>query len=384
MVNGWQPAEVKAYGSDDPYQRENPELTAATTDWIENTVAVTQRLRAASKELGKDDATLAYLSGKRAAGGRRMTIATETIADADEGIKDWLTHLPDAERLRPVAHPWKDGTTVVYDKEADSFQEISSTPALQALTGGSGDGRAVREREAWERGILPEVIKSELLEDKTLKITSLGTGTGEPSMDTGLAVMNELYPDNTGKVQVTGFDVKPLSLKVATHMAEMKRQGLANPESLTFVPRIANLLSEEGIKEAVGGTGANVYEAIGFAEYVPSDHATDPAEIQMRRTMERAGMLSAEDFYGTIYENMPEGAVLITGNMRNDSPQGDFVIDGLGWPGIIRRGTEEYLEILRKAGIPGESVQLFVPDPDKSAAVYNLVAITKPISQKTV
>ena len=160
---------------------------------------------------------------------------------------------------------------------------------------------------------------------------------------------------------------------MATHIASQKKSS----GTLEFNPSIANLLTEEGIENAVAGTNAHIYEAIGFAEYMPSDVPATEMEQQQRERTRRIGYLSAEEFYGTIYKNMPHGSVLLTGNMRDDSPQASFVIDGLGWPGIIQRSTEDYLAILERAGIPAEAVELYIPDPQNSAAVYNLVAIKK-------
>jgi hypothetical protein len=239
--------------------------------------------------------------------------------------------------------------------------------------GASGDGRAVREREAWERAMMLEAIHEMDLPDGALTITSLGTGTGEPAMDTALDVMNQIHGEGSFTVTVNGVDLNAASLAVASHIAKEKQTSGA----LEFIPTPANLLTAEGIALAVSGTQPQVIEAIGFAEYVPSDFASTEMEQQQRELMRRGGCLSAEEFYGAIYENMPQGSILLTGNMRDDSPQASFVIDGLGWKGIIQRSTEDYLSILERAGIPSEAVKLYMPDSTESAGVYNLVAIKK-------
>ena len=260
---------------------------------------------------------------------------------------------------------------VVWDKASESFVELETSPALRALAGGSNDGRAVREREAWERMVVAAFASERSLPDNVLRITSLGTGTGEPAIDSGLAAME----DRGGKVEVYGVDVSPDSLRVAEHLAEGKTASAA-PGSLEFTGINANLLAERDLARVVRETGASVYEAIGFAEYVPSEAPDNPAEARLRSVMEKRGLLSAEGFYRTIYSNMPEGSVLVSGNIRSDSPQGQFVTEGLGWPLILQRDTQRYLDILQGAGIPGEAVQLFTPGPE-SAGVYNLVMITK-------
>lgn len=364
---GWQPKEAYRYQSFDPYQFLNPDLTEATTELIDTTMAQADILRETN------DPTLTYLSARRGSQGKRMTPITRALVESDPIVGEWIVHLPDAERLRPVAHPWSDEATVVMQEDG-SFKEIPNTKELNALVGGAGDGRAVREREGWERECLSVFVKPEQLKDQTLVITSLGTGTGEPAMDTGRAMMQEAYGDNS-TVVVHGFDVSPKSLKVAEYMASKKEQE--EGARLEFHGHLTNLLSAEGIQEAVAGTQANVYEAIGFAEYVPSDSATDDIERKQRELTRKMGWLSAEEFYAEVYKNMPKGSVLLTGNMRNDSPQATFVTDGAGWKGIIQRSTEDYLQVLEGAGIPGEAVTLFVPDLQESAGVYNLVAIVK-------
>ena len=360
----WHPNRVLEYASFDPYQKLNPVLTQATTDLIERTMGVTDALGTSQEP------TLAYLDSRRARNGKNATIVTKMLAACDQTMGQWMNRLPNAECLRPVAHPWADLGMVVWDEATKTFQELKSSPALLALAGGSNDGRAVREREAWERMMIKAFV-AEHPDEHTLRLTSLGTGTGEPAIDSGLAAMKH----REGRLEVHGVDAIEESLRVAEHIAEQK-QSSVGPGSLHFEGHFANLLSEEKLAEVVSKTEAHVYEAIGFAEYVPSEYASNEAERHMRAVMGSRNLLSAEGFYKTIYDNMPAGSILVTGNMRDDSPQGRFVTEGLGWPLIIERSTEEYLSILRNAGIPGEAVELFVPG-SKSAGVYNLVKITK-------
>ncbi len=366
LGNGWEPADVYTYSSTDPYQGNNPGMFQAATALIEATIAVANELK------GSEDPMLTYLTSQRSRGGKRATVVTKALINMDKSVGDWITSLPDAERLRPVAHPWQDSGTVICDANGE-IAELPNTPALNALVGGAGDGRAVREREAWEKAVLSRLVDLDRLPGGRLVITSLGTGTGEPAVDTGIALTNLR---GIG-VTVNGFDINPRSLMVADYLVARKQEQHAGGVAIEFVPRTANILSHEGIKEAVAGTDAQIYEAVGFAEYVPSANATDSLEQKQREIMKKMGCLSAEEFYGAIYESMPKGSILMTGNMRDDSPQAAFVTGGLGWKGIIQRSTESYLQILSDAGIPGNAVGLYVPDGEESAGVYNLVAITK-------
>lgn len=370
LPSGWQPAGVFSYTSVDPHQAANPGVTRAVENLIDHAVAAARRLRAT------DDPTLTYLSAQRSRNGRRRTPITQVLAEIDPGFADWMDNLPAAERLRPVAHPGATGSTFVRDRAAGALVELPNTPLMSAMFIGGADGRAVREREAWEREAIRHFIDPARLPDRTLTMTSLGTGTGEPAMDTGIAVMLGEFPDD-GRVVVHGYDVNADSLAIAVALAERKGSQLRRSDVVLFFPYDTNLLSAAGLRAAVTGARSQVYESIGFMEYVPSDFASQVMEREQRRVMERMGCISAESFYGEIYSSMPSGSVLLTGNMRDDSPQAPFVVDGLGWKGIIQRSTTEYLGILERAGVPGGAVTLCVPDPDGSAGVYNLVAIRK-------
>jgi hypothetical protein len=359
----WRPSRVWQYNSSDPYHNLNPELVQATDALIEGTMDVTEQLDSSV------DPGLAYLDPRRARKG--ATVPTQVLRECDPEMGKWMEMLPAAECLQPVAHPWSDKDMVVWDEANQTFVDVPNSPALRALGGASNDGRGVREREAFERMVVSAFADGTPLPDNTLRITSLGTGTGEPAIDSGLAAMH-----GRGKVVVRGVDNSPGSLRIAEYLAARK-QAAVGEDALEFTPVRANLLEEDSLAAAVREAAASVYEAVGFAEYAPSERATDSQERGLQRRTGAVGLLSAEGFYRTVYANMPSGSILVTGNIRRDSPQARFVTEGLGWPYIMQRGTQEYLAILRNAGIPGENVQLFVPGED-SAGVYNLVVITKP------
>jgi hypothetical protein len=411
-VGNWHPASVSRYSVTNPYQEHNSKLTNAATNLIGATMAFTGKYKHSG------DPKLAYLDVNRASGKEdKMTTATKNLCSIDPskpgsnewGIEDWIKHLPNPEQLRVVAHPYGDVSTVMWNKEKQQVVEYKNTPELRALVGGANDGRGIGDREAFQKTITAQFVDPNMLQDNKVRITSLGTGTGEPTMDSGLALMQP----HGGKVEVTGYDVSEDALKTASYMADKKRQGLDDPSALEFraMPPV-NLLRKKDLAKAVAGQegdAPNVVEAIGFAEYAPSKHATDPVEKAQHAKMkgletklaDRARaegkseeeiaenqILSAEDFYQTVYENMQEGAVFITGNMGTQSKQAPFVVDGLGWKGIIQRpltgeeseaGEKEngYLDVLKNAGIPGEAIHIYTPDEAHSAGIYNLVAIQK-------
>jgi hypothetical protein len=372
LDDGWCPGEVHRYTSTDPFQDHNPELTAAAADLLDVIVDVCRTLR------GTDDPALTYLDARRA--GREPTVVTRALMDVDPGIGDWVRSIPRAESLRPVSHPWTDEEGTLLVGERGEVVAKPSTRALAALSGGAAEGRAVREREAWERAVLAAAVDGEATAGRRLCITSLGTGTGEPAMDMALSVMAS-RSSGAFEVVVNGFDLDGDSLRIAVHLAGRKRAGLADGQRLVFHDRRINLLDAGVLAAALATTRPQVVEAIGFAECVPSDEPRTAVERGQRERALRRGLVSAEGFHRTIYRGLTAGSVLLTGNMRDDSPQALYVTDGLGWKGIIQRSTEEYLAILRRAGIPGPAVTLYVPDPAGSSGVYNLVAVRRSAEQ---
>lgn len=372
-VTDWRPAAVFSYRSIDPWQQLNPQRSAA----IANLIAV--GIEHAHIGHREHDGGLAYddTDAGRSRYGTRATALTQAVIDIDPGMGDWIKGLPRAEGLRPVASPWSD-VGLVTCRPDGSFSEVPVSPAMLALAGGSRDGRGVRERAAWESWMLvrlQHVLRRLVERDGSLSLTSLGTGTGEPIMDTGLQVVQQIFGGADRMVQVHGFDLDSDSLAVAGYLARQKTE--AADGRLLFEPAVVNVLDRQLLAASVAGSRPHVVEAIGLAEYIASEVPASPGEARQRAGAQRAGRLSAEGFFGTVYGAMPVGAVLLTGNMRSDSPDARFVIDGLGWPGIIPRTTEGFLAILQRAGIPGPAVELFIPEAGTSSGVYNLAAITR-------
>src|SRR5215472_7407096 len=201
------PAAIWRYESSDPYHELNPRLVSATTDLIQRTMAITRDL------VSSEDASLAYLDIRRAR--KRPTVVTRMLAECDPGIGGWMSRLPFAPCLQPAAHPWRDRGMVIWDSDAQGVREMATTPALRALMGGCNDGRAVRERAAWERMIVAALVDERAWHGATLRMVSLGTGTGEPVVDAGLAATR----DGAGRVEVLGVDIDRDSLRIAEHLA---------------------------------------------------------------------------------------------------------------------------------------------------------------------
>ncbi len=363
---GWKPKTTYVYTTNHPFAEMNPEVAKAAEKLIKDTIAISR----VNKDSG--DPELTYLDIQRSKGGKKPTVVTQALISMDKGLGDWIRRLPSSEGIRAVADPYLDGGAVYLDENGEPYFE-KNTKVMCALLGGSKDGRSVIEREAWEELMIhkyAQFLEGREGQDNSekLKIASLGSGTGLSVMRAALAVLG-----SRGEVTVDGFDIDENALKIAEYYSSSL---VSSGSELRFNPKLGNLLSRDFLRGAVSSSQADVYEAIGLAEYIPSEFATSNDEQKQREIMRRSGMISAEEFYGLVFENMRKGSIFLSGNMRNDCDQTDFVVDGLGWKGIIQRSTLDFLKILERAGIPGNCVEIYQPGKE-SGRVFNLVKITK-------
>lgn len=379
LPDGWTPRSVSIYSTHDPWQTANPGLVGAVRGLIEGTTKVIKQVDGdveAMRALGMTvKPGLTYATSNRNAGGKRPTVITEELCKIDPSLCQWINILPNAEGLYPVVHP--NGGTYIRDPQTGEIINRPSSPALMALTAGADNGRAVREREAiavdYLSYYLARVLDRRAIADGELRLTDLGSGTGDPGMRTALAMLPQLGPN--GRVVVNGYDNSESSLAVATRMAQRLSRDHPNGGKLEFRDRFLHILTPDGLRQAVAESGAHIYQSMGVTEYTASENASSRQEQQQYEIMRRMGMVSTEDFYRIVYEAMPEGSVWITGNMQ-PNPELPFVERGLGWGSICARTLEEMTSIQR-SDIPGEAVDMIVPDPKNSAGIYNLFAIRK-------
>ncbi|HSX30153.1 MAG TPA: hypothetical protein VLE73_06355 [Candidatus Saccharimonadales bacterium] len=392
LPEGWVPRSVKRYKTVDPWHEENPDIVKAVKKLTEDTVAMAEdvrgdirRMRAVGLSDGRD---LAYQDAHRNARGKRTTPITRALMDIDPErygtmddpmtMAEWIRRLPNAEGLYPVAHP-DGGMYVLVDPKTGVVQHRPSTKALMALTLGSQNGRGVREREVLMEHSTREHLETEAMQKRIHRkgavwLTDLGSGTGDPGMRIGLSTAPLLGPD--GKVIVNAYDNNPNSLAVAKHISAKLADEHPEGKRLRYYGHRSEFATESILRATVRWSRANVYQSAGFTEYTSSEQASTPEERQQRALMGRGGMVSAEDFHAIMYQEMPYGAIWNTGNMQPNE-ESKFVTDGLGWGYICIRGLYEYASILQRARIPGRAVDLYVPDPANSAAIYNYVGITR-------
>jgi hypothetical protein len=364
----WQPA-VKQYSYIDPFSEANPTHAFATTALIQGTQRVVSEVGASQ------DPQLAYLNLERAGGGRHDTVITKGLKSIDQASGLWIGGLPGAPFLRVVAKPYPDGAVINSDKHGN-ITVLPTSDALLSVVGGAKDGVAVRERAALQKSIIAHYMAGR--DGDTLSIVSFGSGTSEPVVDIAIELMQSRKQDFT--VNVAGVDVSIPSLNVAHAIANAKNAHLRPGQEVRFNGYSdRDGLTKNGIERALRRGEVDVVEAIGLLEYFPSENATNPHERTLYKMMMAGGegRISAETFFKAVWDNMPEGSIFITGNMRDDSEQASFVTHGLGWPGIIQRSTADYMHLIKDSGIPADAVTVFLPKKGHSSGVNNIIAIQK-------
>lgn len=103
-----------------------------------------------------------------------------------------------------------------------------------------------------------------------------------------------------------------------------------------------------------------VIDMMGIFEYTGDNLGVDPVK-----------------FLETCYSFLKPGGRLVFGQMRTDRPVGDFTMGVVGWPFVHTRTLNEFMDVIVKAGIPVETVSLFLP----ADGVYTVGAIDKPVDQ---
>lgn len=74
------------------------------------------------------------------------------------------------------------------------------------------------------------------------------------------------------------------------------------------------------------------------------------------------------------YRLVAPGGVLITSNMRDDRPEKQLHLRGIGWPGVKMRSSDELIEVAIQAGINPSCIEAYQP----TDGVYTVFKITKP------
>ena len=105
------------------------------------------------------------------------------------------------------------------------------------------------------------------------------------------------------------------------------------------------------------GTRPMIVDAMGVFEYTGSRLTVDSSE-----------------FLAALYDILAPGGRLLIGQMRSDRPNPDFTLGVVAWPYIELRNPNEFMAVVRDAGIPPDRAELFLP----TDGVNSILAIDKP------
>lgn len=139
------------------------------------------------------------------------------------------------------------------------------------------------------------------------------------------------------------------------------------------------LASEVGFDGTVEQRRANVFDSNAMQRLRDELEAKDelPEVIDMMGIFEYTGVnlgVNPTEFLKSCYSFLKPGGRLVFGQMRTDRPVSDFTMGVVGWPFVHTRTPSEFMDVIVDAGIPAESVSLYLP----TDGVYTIGAIDKP------
>jgi hypothetical protein len=309
------------YESNDPFHQHNSTIVDATTRLLDVLHASCQSAESLQPFL--------YSDPRRSCRGKRASPVTQAFASLDDFLRDWIWDLPNPQCLLVPASPWSDTA---------SF----STVLGRALLGGSSHGRALREREQWQR----LTARSALERGDQATTLSLGVGSLRPILD--------VLPNGSRSVVLGPSDDR---------------------EAVTVLPGSPFHLPT--IENAMCTYKPNLVDVVGLLEYMPSRYARCPSERRLLSAFQKLGRGTVEAVLTSLWKRLPPSAVILTSNMRSDTPHATFITEALGWEGLIQRTPCELARIMFASGIPSKSFELTTKPACEAGAEFTFVTITK-------
>lgn len=170
---------------------------------------------------------------------------------------------------------------------------------------------------------------------------SIAAGTGQPTFD---AV--RLF---AVKPHFVLTDINEAIMEFARNLAQ--KYGL-DEEQVEI--RQLDISNRTALRDTLDSVRPDVVEMMGLMEYL--DDKTVIGVVK------------------EILPRLPKGAVFVFTNMRTDHPELLTHKHAVGWPGVIQRSVDEVATLLKKAGVPGEAIDVLLPDDN----VYAVYCIKKP------
>lgn len=265
-----------------------------------------------------------------------------------EGMRVWRSEIiPSALALTYLADP-KDQVSVISKKDGKAYPIDEESRAWWTLC---TDGVAIRSRGT----VMAELVKEyaskrvdEGADANSLRMMSIACGTALPTMKaavhTGIAPRLTLLDFDRTAMNATEILADEIGFK-----GEITKKGM----NIFDGDKMAQMKAELEAK----GELPDVVDMMGIFEYTGENLGIDPAPFL------RSG-----------YDMVAPGGTLIFGQMRDKRPVEDFTMGVVAWPHVEQRSPAELMNIILAAGIPKESVRMFMP----TDSVYTVVSVSKP------
>ncbi|HET6622583.1 MAG TPA: class I SAM-dependent methyltransferase family protein [Candidatus Saccharimonadales bacterium] len=245
------------------------------------------------------------------------------------GIRAWSAYMPGGLATYSVHNP--EHKRLAGGKRVDYM--------TRALFRHSTDALGIRSRAYVLSYLVAQRVSR--LKAESISWLSLASGSGQPVYDT----IDDL-PNVEFSVTITDHD--QASLDFARSVYKYERPHV---DKIAF--KQLDVLAKGQLEQMINLTKPDLVDAMGLFEYL------QPA--------------AASQLIEQIYQGIPTGSELIFTNMSHANPHRDLHKRGLGWPGVIVRPIAEVADIIKNAGIPTGSVQVYSP----SDRVYNIYRVVK-------
>ena len=303
---------------------------------------------------------------------------TEAFRQLDERLAQnplWEAPQLSQDKTRLILDPDNHATNTIYGENEDSttmrewyLKLVPSALALEALALKSktlpttdieidqnafdifmyaADARSIRSRGALMSELIAEhsATKSSGEPQKWL---SLACGAARPVLEAAARVK----ADKQTPIDVTLVDFDPVVLDYSSKLADSMGAVTGHREIESDLCR--SMIPRDTLVEELGEESMDVVDVLGFLEY-----CSDKSAMRMLRNS---------------YRLVAPGGVLITSNMRDDRPEKQLHLRGIGWPGVKMRSSDELIEVAIQAGINPSCIEAYQP----TDGVYTVFKITKP------
>ena len=239
------------------------------------------------------------------------------------------------------------------EKRISEVREFIQAPVTEKFSNvirHCADSLGIRERVETVNGLsidhLKKAAEKENRSIDDMLVMSFGCGTGLAT----LKMLKKLKDETGGAPTVILLDQDPLSLAAAQSLA--KKWNLEDKIEVhceRLFSKLGKPLSLEGV---LGNRKLDIAEDSGLREYLPDG-------VYKQLTRESLKFLRT-------------GGLMITGNMNVNRPQKEFLHGLMGWvPKVRMRSIKEGFKLLKKSGIPKESIEATVT----ASGVYTVFAI---------